>query len=235
MQIIPVIDLLNGQVVHAKHGNRASYQPIQSQLCPTSEPIAMVDAIMRLHSFACLYIADLNAIQNVGNHQTTITAIKQRYPQLTLWVDAGFNEVEAIHYYRALGIKIVLGSESLRDIEQYQRLLAASDLHAILSLDFRENQYQGPSALIENSDCWPQNVIVMTLSKVGSQAGPDIAQLQAIKLLIESNKNKTKPIQVIAAGGVRNDADLHMLNSLGVAGALVASALHSGAIHSSSF
>lgn len=235
MQIIPVIDLLNGQVVHAKHGNRASYQPIQSQLCPTSEPIAMVDAIMRVHSFECLYIADLNAIQSGGNHQTTITEIKQRYPQLTLWVDAGFKEIATIHYYRALGIEIILGSESLHDIEHYQLLLASSDNNAILSLDFRENQYQGPTALIESADCWPQNVIVMTLSKVGSKAGPDIAQLQAIKLLIETNKNRPQPIQIIAAGGVRDDSDLQMLKGLGLAGALVASALHTGTIQSYSF
>ncbi|HEY3301371.1 MAG TPA: HisA/HisF-related TIM barrel protein [Methylophilaceae bacterium] len=230
MQIIPVIDLLNGQVVHAKHGDRASYQPIQSQLCPTSEPMAMLDAIMGLHPFKILYIADLNAIQNIGHHQDTITAIKQRYPQLELWVDAGFKDVASIAHFRALAIEVVLGSESLQDIAHYQQLLAACDHHAILSLDFKANQYQGPVELMQNADFWPSRVIAMTLSKVGSQAGPDMPQLQAIKLLAEADKSRLQSTHIFAAGGVRHEADILMLQGQGIAGALVASALHAGGI-----
>lgn len=221
-----MIDLLDGQVVHAKQGNRASYQPIQSQLCPTSAPMAMVDAIMRLYPFACLYIADLNAIQNNGHHQATIAAIKQRYPQLKLWVDAGFKDVATIAHYRALAIQVVLGSESLQDLAHYEQLLAACDNHVVLSLDFKANQYQGPAQLIQSAALWPEHVIVMTLSKVGSQAGPDIAQLQAIKRLAEAEANQSPSVNIFAAGGVRHDADLLELQGLGIAGALVASALH---------
>lgn len=224
LQIIPVIDLLDGQVVHAKHGNRANYQPIQSQLCPTSEPMAMVDAIMRLYPFAYLYIADLNAIQNTGHHQETIAAIKQRYPQLKLWVDAGFKDIASITYYRRLAIQVVLGTESLQDLAHYQQLLEACDNHAVLSLDFKAGQYQGPAALIQSAALWPAYLIVMTLNKVGSQAGPDIAQLQAIKRLAETHRSSST--HIFAAGGVRHDTDLLDLQSLGVAGALVASALH---------
>lgn len=224
LQIIPVIDLLDGQVVHAKQGNRASYQPIQSQLCPTSEPMAMVDAIMGLYPFTYLYIADLNAIQNTGHHQETIAAIKQRYPQLRLWVDAGFKDIASITHYRKLAIQVVLGTESLQDLTHYQQLLVACDNHAVLSLDFKAGQYQGPTELIQSAILWPEHVIVMTLSKVGSQAGPDIAQLQAIKRLAEANQSLS--VNIFAAGGVRHDADLLELQGLGIAGALVASALH---------
>jgi phosphoribosylformimino-5-aminoimidazole carboxamide ribotide isomerase len=230
LQIIPVIDLLNGQVVHAKHGNRASYQPMQSQLCPTSEPMAMLDAIMGLQPFEVLYIADLNAIQNIGHHQETIVAIKQRYPELKLWVDAGFKDVATIAHFRALAIEVVLGSESLQDIAHYEQLLSACDCHAILSLDFKANQYQGPAELMQNAALWPSHVIAMTLSKVGSQAGPDLPQLQAIQSLAEAHKNRPQPIHIFAAGGVRHDADLLMLQQQGVTGALVASALHAGNI-----
>lgn len=221
-----MIDLLDGHVVHAKQGNRASYQPIQSQLCPTSEPMAMVDAIMGLYPFAYLYTADLNAIQNTGHHQEIIAAIKQRYPQLRLWVDAGFKDIASITHYRKLAIQVVLGTESLQDLTHYQQLLVACDNHAVLSLDFKAGQYQGPAELIQSAVLWPEHVIVMTLSKVGSQAGPDIAQLQAIKRLAEAEAKRSPSTNIFAAGGVRHDADLLELHNLGIAGALVASALH---------
>lgn len=195
----------------------------------------MLDAIMGLHPFEILYIADLNAIQNIGHHQETIAAIKQRYPKLKLWVDAGFKDVASIAHFRALAIEVVLGSESLQDLAHYQQLLSACDHHAILSLDFKANQYQGPAELMQNADLWPSHVIAMTLSKVGSQAGPDLPQLQAIQRLAEADKNRLQPISVFAAGGVRHDADLLRLKGQGVAGALVASALHAREISPSAW
>jgi phosphoribosylformimino-5-aminoimidazole carboxamide ribotide isomerase len=237
LHIIPVIDLLNGQVVHARHGDRANYQPIQSQLCPSSEPLAMVDALLALYPFKKLYIADLNAIQGMGNHQATISQIKQCYPQLNLLVDAGFKELAAIECLRAQHIDIVIGSESLRDIAHYQILLSACDNRAVLSLDFKENQYQGPVELSQSATLWPDHVIVMTLSKVGSQLGPDLEKINTIKMLADQKNSilKSQNINILAAGGVRNHEDLTTLKALGISGALVASALHAGHINPSEF
>ena len=67
----------------------------------------------------------------------------------------------------------------------------------------------------------------MTLNKVGSHAGPDIARLQ---MLMQLNLARKKPANIFAAGGVRNLDDLLTLKQLGIAGALVASALHNGEI-----
>ena len=69
----------------------------------------------------------------------------------------------------------------------------------------------------------------MTLNNVGSNAGPDITRLQGLQQL---NLARKKPANLFAAGGVRNIEDLLSLKQLGVAGALVASALHNGEITS---
>jgi len=70
MIIIPVLDLMNGEVVHAKHGNRHEYLPIKSVLTYSSEPLAVVQALLALYPFKQLYIADINAIQKTGSHKT---------------------------------------------------------------------------------------------------------------------------------------------------------------------
>ncbi len=66
---------------------------------------------------------------------------------------------------------------------------------------------------------WPQRVIVMTLARVGSGAGPDLARLAAIQSIASGR-------EIYAAGGVRDAADLWALKEAGVSGALIATALH---------
>jgi phosphoribosylformimino-5-aminoimidazole carboxamide ribotide isomerase len=63
----------------------------------------------------------------------------------------------------------------------------------------------------------------MTLSRVGTGAGPDLDRLAAIR-------KKSANANVLAAGGVRHAEDLATLKRAGVAGVLVASALHDGRI-----
>ena len=63
MQAIPVIDLMGGQVVRARMGDRASYRPLESPLSPTSEPVDVVRGLLEVFPFPTLYVADLDAIQ----------------------------------------------------------------------------------------------------------------------------------------------------------------------------
>ena len=59
----------------------------------------------------------------------------------------------------------------------------------------------------------------MTLARVGSDAGPDLARLAEIRAIAPG-------CEIYAAGGVRDVADLSALKGAGAAGALIASALH---------
>jgi phosphoribosylformimino-5-aminoimidazole carboxamide ribotide isomerase len=70
---------------------------------------------------------------------------------------------------------------------------------------------------------WPETIIIMTLNRVGSNQGPDLDKLN---WFCSQYPHK----HFIAAGGIRNTADLLALKQVGVQQALIASALHSGAI-----
>ena len=223
MNIIPVLDLKAGQVVHAKHGDRQNYLPIQSALSDSSEPLTIVRALQSLYPFKCLYIADLDAIQGNGTHAVEIKNIQKEFPDLEIWLDAGFNASEAIQAWQDSKARIVLGSESLVSIDRYKTMLNACKTAPILSLDFKSGQFLGPQALINEPQLWPNEVIVMTLDQVGSQSGPDLAQLNAIK-------NLSPTISIYAAGGIRSIDDLNTLKAQHFTGVLVASALHNGKI-----
>ena len=222
MNIIPVLDLKAGQVVHAKHGNRQNYLPIQSALSDSSEPLTIVRALQSLYPFKCLYIADLDAIQGNSSHAVQIN-IQKEFPEMEIWLDAGFNASEAIQAWQDSRVRIVLGSESLVSIDRYQAILNACKTAPVLSLDFKSGQFLGPQALINDPQLWPNEVIVMTLDQVGSQSGSDLAQLNAIK-------NLSPTISIYAAGGIRSIDDLNTLKAQHFTGALLASALHNGKI-----
>lgn len=222
MQIIPVIDLLDGVVVHAKKGERHHYQAIQSMLTKSCQALDIIAALLELHPFEQLYIADLNAIQKSESTYTTnynvITAIAHHFPKLKLWVDAGISNQSELDFWQTLSLKLVLGSESFVQIEDY--LALATPLSNIaLSLDFMPNGYSGPAALLNKVENWPQDVIVMSLNHVGANQGVDTALLKTI--LTQSTNH-----HIYIAGGVRHIDDLIALNAMGASGALIATALH---------
>ncbi len=221
MNIIPVLDLMNGQVVHAKHGDRLNYLPIQSTLCSSSQPLAIVDAFLELYPFKQLYIADINAIQKSGNHRNIISSISLAFPNVEIYLDAGFSSAEDIHIFNELKVTPVLGSESIANIDAYQAITKDYKKRMLLSLDFKNDVYQGPPALLQDSKYWPNELIVMSLSKVGSQSGPDLEKLKHLKEMSPQTK-------IYAAGGIRDLGDLNTLKSLNIDGALIASAIHNG-------
>jgi phosphoribosylformimino-5-aminoimidazole carboxamide ribotide isomerase len=225
MQVIPVIDLMQGQVVHARKGMREHYQPIQSSLCKGSDAMDIVAALLYVFPFDSLYIADLDAIQNNGNNFNLINKLHNKFPRLSLWVDAGIADTPSYLAWQARHLgRAVLGTETLRD----ESLLAtnpSTNNTPVLSLDFHGGQFRGPPALLLNPAHWPQDVIAMTLNRVGSDNGPDFAQLTNL-LHLASTQSPAK--KIYAAGGVRHVADLRQLRDMGVTGVLVASAIHNG-------
>ena len=219
MEIIPVIDLMHGQVVHARFGLRQHYQPIQSSLCDSSEPIDVVSALLELYPFDRLYIADLAAIQGENDHFQTIQAIKDSFPQLEIWLDSGIDNIDMLKDLENLSISHVIGSENIKSIEAIIDLKKVLGEALILSLDFNAQGFLGPTELLENPQYWPQHIIAMTLYKVGSQEGVDIKLLKTLL-------NKKTTHKIYAAGGVRNLDDLKQISGIGASGALIASALH---------
>jgi phosphoribosylformimino-5-aminoimidazole carboxamide ribotide isomerase len=224
MQIIPVIDLLNGVVVHAKRGDRSAYAPIQSALTDSCQPHDISQALLELYPFNTLYIADIDAITSAGNNADVIETLASAHPNITFWVDNGVCNVNArILYAPQANIRAVLGSENIVNLQDYRAISYAINSRHVLSLDKLDNTQLGAPELHNTGLYWPIDVICMTLNDVGSHAGPDVARMQALQQL---NLARKKPANLFAAGGVRNTADLLALKQLGVTGALVASALH---------
>jgi len=217
--VIPVLDLRGGRVVRARRGERSSYAPIETPLAKGSEPAAVARGLLDAWPARTLYVADLDAIMDgAGPNLAVLEAIARACPGIGLWVDAGFSESAGVATFLATGLgRPVIGSESQADT----RLVADLGDRAVLSLDTRGTERLGPASLHDDPSLWPPDVIAMTLARVGAGAGPDLDALRALR---------APGRRVYAAGGVRGPDDLRALRDGGIAGALVASALHDGTL-----
>ena len=222
MQVIPVIDLKGGEVVRARMGDRASYQPIESPLSPTSDPVDVARGLLAVYPFPTLYVADLDAIQGNGDNFPALRRIRSEAPALRMWIDNGAADSAALE--DLIGAELgepVIGSKSQRDGALVAR--HKDSMRVVLSLDFRGRAFQGPEEILAEPKLWPRRIIVMTLARVGSGAGPDLERFAAIRSIAEER-------EIYAAGGVRDGADLSALKAAGAAGALIATALHDGRV-----
>ena len=218
IKLIPVIDLKDGIVVHAKYGQRDNYQPIQSVLSDQPDIYSVLNGFLRLHAFDTLYIADLNAITQNGDNSTLIRQVLNDFPTITFWIDAG----KILPQKLPKNYMPILGSEYMD--ENFISYFVQFHHQFILSLDYGANgERLGATELWQEPQYWPKEVIIMTLARVGSSQGIASEELKHF--------SKTYPNrQFIAAGGVRNMDDIAILKKYNVKAVLLASAFHLGAI-----
>ena len=232
MRVIPVIDLKSGAAVHAVRGERERYRPLCSKIVAGSDPVQVARAVREAFGFDELYVADLDAIAGGPPHREVVASLAR---EARVMVDAGVTESAEVRRVLELGAaRVVIGTETLPDQAALERLRAElPDAPLVLSLDLRAGRVLSPhaelarlgaaEALARLGHSGVQEVIVLDLARVGSGQGPDIALARELSA-------RFPELELLVGGGVREAADLRALAEAGADGALVATALHGGAI-----
>src|SRR5665647_874769 len=92
LKVIPVIDVLNKIVVHAVRGIRKEYQPLQSVLTKSVEPLEVARTFKNI-GFTELYVADLDAIIDCLTNFHILKNITDEI-DIKLMIDAGVTSIE---------------------------------------------------------------------------------------------------------------------------------------------
>ncbi len=236
MRIIPVIDLLGGQAVHAVKGRRSHYQPVKSVLCNTPDPVAVARSFRDHLGLSEIYIADLDAILGFSRlrHQKVIHSLAHD-ENLNLILDAGVSDIDGIRTLFDLGVsRVVIGAETLSTWNVLREITAKIECsRLIFSLDLRDGKIlsQCPrlscmtplTALEELESAGWQEVLLLDLKRVGSREGVDRA-------LITDARARVPSLRLLAGGGISDPQDIVELKCLGIAGVLAATAFHDGCI-----
>lgn len=232
MNIIPVIDLLDGEVVHALRGERKNYKPVKSVLAPGSNPLDIAYALKNETGCSEIYIADLNAIQGRGDNRGIIKRIKAELG-ISLLVDAASCDVGTALAVKTSGAdKVILGSETFVDPGELAAIAGRIPVdELLLSIDIAGGRTLSPAPELRDTD--PVDAvsllsgkgitqfILLGLDAVGSGEGPDIE-------IIERIHGEFPGHTLISGGGVRNISHLEQLTAAGADGVLIASSLHRG-------
>jgi len=233
MRIIPVLDILNKQVVHGIKGERKKYAPIQSKLTTSTNPLDVALAFKSQFPISELYIADLDAIL----HQNFIFPYLNeiiRQTNLQLMLDVGIDDLSNVQRLLRKGVtKVIIGTETLRSLSNLANIIAQiSPEKLIISLDLKNGHIISKDEelkLISALDAVQlfeelgvQELIVLELTKIGTETGVMTPTLQKIL--------QNTSIPIISGGGTRNITDIKRLREAGVSGILIATALHNGTI-----
>lgn len=232
MKIIPVLDILNGVAVQAILGEREKYLPVRSVLCESASPL---DMAMAFESFGFneLYLADLDAILGRYVNLTLYKQIKTK-TSLNLMVDAGVTDLKKAREVLKSGVsRIIIGTETLDNLDFVKRAIRFfGEDQVLISLDLKEGKVISISEVIGSMDptllvkmleeMGATRMIILDLARVGTGQG---VNLRVVKKILQEAK-----VEVLTGGGISSIKDLEELRDVGVSGALIATALHTGKI-----
>jgi phosphoribosylformimino-5-aminoimidazole carboxamide ribotide isomerase len=238
MKIVPVIDLLGGQVVRGVAGRRHEYRPVESVLAADASP-ALIGAGFARMRFSTVYVADLDAIGGAEPAWPSYRSLIEC--GLQLWIDAGLTDPRRARAMAEFAeaqpqvTGVIAGLESLPDphslatlVETFgaERLIFSLDLKAgrLLGVGPAWAGYSADKIAATATELGVRRLIVLDLAQVGM--GEGLSTLELCRRLRDSHRQ----LEITSGGGVRNLADLESLAAAGCDAALVASALHDGRI-----
>ena len=247
MHVIPVLDLMIGQIVLAQGGNRDAYRPVHSRLTGSSQPLDVAQALFNQTGCNWLYLADLDTFAGAAPNWQVYEQLLDR--GFGLWVDADWltNDrytqiAERLNLER---LKIIVSSETLSSTDQFSvfKTLIADGVSVIFSLDKKGDAVVSDTTQTEQHNSLAdlneaalvqlayqnsvRDLIVLDLNQVGTGHGfqPAGSSVTLIKLL----KQELPDLRITSGGGVRSPADVQHWIETGCDHVLVASAIHSGA------
>ncbi len=234
-RVIPVIDVLRGEAVHAVGGDRGRYRPLRSILHPNPDPLELALACRDALGLSSLYLADLDAITRGEPNKTLHQALAGL--GLDLCIDAGLKDERDLPPLLDLkGVSIIAGLESLLGPAALAAMLdRAGPDRLIVGLDLWNGR-----PITSSPDAWPENdaiglanrmidlgvrrILLLDLTRVGKGVGPGTDGLLSSILQMNSD------IEVSIGGGVTDAREIERLRERGAAAILIGSALHDGRI-----
>jgi len=146
--VIPVLDLMIGQVVWAQGGNRGAYAPVHSSLTHSSAPVDVAKSIFNQTGCDCLYLANIDSFAGA-------TPISNVYNDLveagfSLWIDADWmgslhcdqRTDQILALAQEPNVRLIFSTETMSSKDEFTIIsgLVQSGANPIFSLDMRKGK-----------------------------------------------------------------------------------------------
>jgi len=229
MEIIPAIDLINGQCVRLTEGD------FTQQTTYDSDPVAVAQRFEQ-QGVKRLHLVDLDGAR--AKHPVNLPILERiaRATQLIIDYGGGLQSEDAVRQAFAAGAtQVTAGSIAVREpavVGGWLQTFGAEKI--IVGADFRDNHI-AINAWAEQSERTLQEFlqeyltagattfICTDVSKDGKLQGPALATYRTLRELLPAAR-------LIASGGVTTSADVAALAEIGMHGAIIGKAIYEGTI-----
>ena len=232
MEIIPAIDIRSGRCVRLTQGD------YDRETVFGDDPAAMAKHWQDLGATR-LHVVDLDGARE--GRPVNVEAILGVLDaaSIPVQVSGGLRDIAALDRYLNAGAqRVILGTAAVKDqttllnaITLFRdRIIAGIDARdgLVATEGWRESSSVVATDLVHQlSELGVSRIICTDISRDGMLTGPNFDSIAAI---VEQASNLPAPVAVIASGGVSAIDHLRQLATLGVEGAIVGTALYTGAL-----
>jgi phosphoribosylformimino-5-aminoimidazole carboxamide ribotide isomerase len=221
--IIPAVDVLDGRAVRLHQGD---YDRIEVD---AGDPLALVRQAAATAP-PLVHVVALGAARDGGAPVELARAVVEAASPVPVQLGGGVRSVDDVKALAAAGIaRVMIGTAAFGDIPLRELVDAAELVVAIDVADgivrtagWRESSGLTTEQALERcADAGVRHLLCTAIHRDGTRSGPDLELLQEVRSFDGT---------VLAAGGIRDDADVEAVRALGIDGVVVGRAWLEGSV-----
>jgi phosphoribosylformimino-5-aminoimidazole carboxamide ribotide isomerase len=221
--IIPAVDVLDGRAVRLLRGD---YDSVEVE---AGDPLALVREAAAAGP-PLVHVVALGAARDGGAPVDLARAVVEAVSPVRVQLGGGVRSVDDVKALAAAGIaRVMVGTAAFGDIPLRELVDAAELVVAIDVADgivrtagWRESSGLTTAQALERcADAGVRHLLCTAIDRDGTRSGPDLELLREVRSFEGT---------VLAAGGIRDDADVDAVRALGIDGVVVGRAWLEGAV-----
>ena len=221
------IDLRDNRVVQLVGGR------FENEVLSLADPLSIAQQWVGA-GFAALHIVDLDAALGLGSNRQVIREIIESV-DVPVQVGGGIRTNEDVQHWIGAGAdRVIVGTRAVEDAKWRKdvaawypgRIIVAADVRdgVVVTRGWQQTTSLEIDAFLSSLKDEPLAAVLVTdVSREGQMSGIDTALFARLVTLT--------PHCLIAAGGIRDEQDLHALSAAGASGAVLGMALYQGAVN----
>jgi phosphoribosylformimino-5-aminoimidazole carboxamide ribotide isomerase len=221
--IIPAVDVLDGRAVRLLRGD---YDSVEVE---AGDPLALVRQAAAMAP-PLVHVVALGAARDGGAPVELARSVVEAASPVPVQLGGGVRSVDDVKALAAAGVaRVMVGTAAFGDIPLQELVRAAELVVAIDVADgivrtagWRESSGLTTTQALERcAEAGVRHLLCTAIDRDGTRSGPDLALLREVRSFEGT---------VLAAGGIRDDADVEAVRALGIDGVVVGRAWLEGAV-----
>lgn len=227
MEILPAIDIKDGQCVRLFKGDYSTVQKVADSYMDTAKAFETAGA-------EWIHMVDLDGAKDATQQNKEIFFDVAKNTKLKVEVGGGVRSLDTVEMYLKNGIsRVIIGSAAVKNPELVKTAVKEFKDKIAVGIDAK-NGYVATEGWLETSDVYftilaremcrmgVEYIIFTDISKDGTLSGVNAEQLEQINTSCSAN--------IIASGGVRSIEDIKICKGLGLYGAICGKSIYSGSL-----